>query len=248
MLNLMKAGIFLLCFLYSLTSMANDKVIKVSLPSFPPFYFTNAEQGCKGVVVDILDDLSKRSSINFTVIGYPYARILHFLSVGKLDAALIFKNTRIQDDVDYVGLVSKSKIIVLTSSMIKIKKYHDLMKLNAIAVIRNASLEQQFDNDKTLHKVSVANYIQALKMLKLHRVDAVVGSLVGLEYASQSLEIPFEQLNMFELGKKEWWLHVVKNVLSPIEKKQLAEAIKSLYQSDLIDKYYQKHLENCGVK
>ncbi len=192
--------------------------------------------------------LSIKSSIfndHRYITSYPYARILHSLKSGQLDSALIFKNIAIADKVDYLGPVSKSQVIILTSSKHKITDYQDLAQLRAIAVIRRASFEDRFDKDLHLNKVDVANYKQGLQMLQLGRVDAIVGSLIGLEYASKQLNISFNKQHTFLLGEKEWWLHLSKKSPFQAFKPQLNKAIKNIYQHDLIHKTYEQFVASC---
>ena len=245
MLNQMKIGMLFLYFSFSSVVYGQSQHMKASVPSFPPFYFVDAKNICKGVAVDVLAKLTAEALIELSVVTYPYPRILHTLKTGQLDAALIFKNTAIADNVDYLGPVSKSQVIILTTPKYKITRYQDLAQLTAIAVIRHASFENRFDKDLHLNKFEIANYEQGLQMLKLGRVDAIIGSLVGLEYASNKLNIPFNKQHAFLLGEKEWWLHLSKK--SPFQqfKPQLNKAIKNIYQHDLIHKTYQQYISSC---
>jgi polar amino acid transport system substrate-binding protein len=229
---------------------ANDAKLTVSVPSFPPFYFDNVENKaqCQGVAVSILQHLGKKLSVEIDIIPYPYARILHNLTMAKIDMALLFKNPSIAQSVDYIGPVSKSKVVILTSAEKPIAQYSDLQKLRAIAVIRNASFESKFDQDETLNKFSVDSYTKALKMFNLGRVDGIVGSIVGLEYASTQVHVKIDKLSVFQLGDKEWWLHFAKKSSFSSLKPQLKKAVEQFYQDDLVAKIYQDYIDQCLYK
>ena len=77
-------------------------------------------------------------------------------------------------------------------------------------------------------------------MLKLGRVDAVIGSLSGLEYTSLTAGFDKEILGeAFLLKDKEWWLHFSKQSKHKNLQPRLAQAIIDLYQPYLIYKLYQ---------
>jgi polar amino acid transport system substrate-binding protein len=249
MANIIKNIIWLsfICDFIISSAFATEAKLTVSVPSFPPFYFHDAEnkKQCQGIAINILQRLSHKLTREIDIVPYPYARILHNLTLAKVDMALLFKNESISSSVDYIGPVSKSKVVIITSADKPIAQYSDLSKLASIAVIRNASFEPKFDQDKALNKFSVNSYTQALTMFNLGRVDGIVGSIVGLEYASTQVHIKIAKLSVFQLGEKEWWLHFAKK--SPFQwlKPQLKSAVKKLYQDDLIEKTYQKYIAQC---
>lgn len=226
-------------------ALSRDKVI-FSSPSFAPFYFPNETDLCKGIVFNAFSEIAAQISLSFEFIPYPYARILHSLKTKQLDIALMFKNADLFNYVDYIGPVSKSKVVVLTHSQQPINQYADLSKLYAIAVIRTANFEDTFDNDESLNKVSVESYAQAIKMFNLGRVDAVVGSVIGLDYELRAQQLDVNMLTKaYVLGEKEWWLHVAKST-SSVLKEQLHSSVKKHYQADLIYKLYQQYIEECA--
>jgi polar amino acid transport system substrate-binding protein len=241
-------NIFILCFLFLPTLALGEEVITFSTPSFAPFYYSSENELCKGVALGTFERIAVHTNLRFEHVPYPYARILHSLKSGQLDVGLIFKNSTLIDHVNYIGPVSKSKVVVLTNSLRSITTYADLSNLNAIAVIRSANYEHKFDNDNSLRKVPVENYAQAINMLKLGRVDGVVGSVIGLDYQLRRQNIDVNILtNAYVLGEKEWWLHLSKKSLLKNIQLQLRLAVKKGYQDDLMYQIYQQFIQNCQV-
>jgi polar amino acid transport system substrate-binding protein len=236
----------LLSFIVCSDIIANDDTLTASMPSFSPFASFDENIKCEGTISKLLKMIFLRADIKLNLVNYPYARILHSLNSGALDTALIFKNTSIVQNVKYLGPVSKSRVIVLTSADITINSYADLPALNAIAVIRNAHFDKRFDQDDTIKKVNVDSYEQGIKMLKYGRVDAIVGSLVGLKYSLKQENMEQKRLDTaFILGEKEWWLHISKK--SPYLKNigEIEQAIKYLYKDDLVYQLYKTQLNAC---
>ena len=227
-------------------SYTNEKKLSVSVPDFPPFNGFNENKYCKGASVLAIQAVLEKLSVPIEISPYPYARILHSLKTGELDLALILHNSRVDNDVVYIGPLSLAKIIVLTPSDISIRCYNDLYQLKNIVVIRHAQFNEKFDQDNTLHKITVDSYEQAISMLKMARVDGVVGSKIGLEYALRQQNMDLSLIsNAFELGTKELGLHLAKNSsfipLLPI----LTTAVQDHYRQDLLYQLYQHQIKYC---
>lgn len=239
-----KINLLFLCCCTSSLAFSTESPLTASVPSFAPFYFVNDNYQCKGVAVNVLKKITGK--VPFKLVSLPYARIIKSLEAGQLDLALIFKNKAIAESVEYIGPVSQSKVIVLTSINTPISDYSELSALTAIAVIRNAHFEEQFDQDGSLKKVYVESYHQGIKMFELGRVDAVVGSLIGLDYELRANNLDVTILDKaFQLGGKKWWLHISNKISDPNVLTKLTSSVKKNYQPDLIFQAYLKHIKDC---
>lgn len=234
------------CFFTSFSVSSNESNLTASVPSFAPFYFDSDNEKCKGVAVNVLKKIVEQLSQSVELVPLPYGRIIYSLEHEQLDLALIFKNKSIANSVEYIGPISQSKVVVLTAPNNRINKYDDLILLRAIAVIRNAKFEDDFDQDTALNKVQVESYHQAIKMLNLGRVDAVVGSFVGLGYELRLQNLDEKRLDKaFQLGNKEWWLHLSKSASSPHVLSRLWSAVEKVQKPDLIYQTYLQHMKDC---
>tara|TARA_R110000737_G_scaffold71823_2_gene100351 strand:+ start:1083 stop:1877 length:795 start_codon:yes stop_codon:yes gene_type:complete len=239
-------AVFSLQFMMTNWSFAGENTLTISVPPFPPFDSFVENPDCVGVSVLALQEVTNGLKLKLELITYPYTRILLSLKTGELDLALIFKNSTIEHDVEYIGALSLSKVLVITKKSITIRRYQDLYKLKNIAVIRNAQFSDAFDQDKALNKVDVVSYEKAIRMLELKLVDGVIGSQVGIEYALSRHGLDINLMtNSFELGSKEIGLHLSKKSpyisLLPL----LTAAVKANYQKDLIYALYQHQIKHC---
>ncbi|MBL4740892.1 MAG: transporter substrate-binding domain-containing protein [Sneathiella sp.] len=220
---------------------AEQIVLNAGLPAFPPFAYPASDGKKPGTVVSLYRMLEKETGVIFKIHFFPYARTLTSLKNGTLDVAIMFKNHSVQGDVSYIGKVSQSKVIVLSTKGNKIQRYEDLYQFRRIASIRKASYEPRFDLDTNINKFPVGNYLQSIEMLKLGRVDAAVGSQSGLQNAIDVQGIDTTNWPApFELGKKEWWLHFSKNSKHHDLIPSLTHAVETLYKSDLIYELYKQ--------
>ena len=112
--------------------------------------------------------------------------------------------------------------------------YQDLYRLKGIAVIRKARYNNRFDHDDQLKKVLVENYVHGFKMLRAGRVDAVIGSDLGLRFGMRKLAIDTGILNRaLYIGDKEWWQHLSTSFNDPQLLSRLQCGIDNIYQPDL---------------
>lgn len=226
---------------------ANNNMLTISVPPFSPFNkFLDNTPSCEDFGIKAIKNIAQSLKTELNVVAYPYTRILNTLKTGELDLAFIFKNTTIANDTHYIGPLSYSKIIVLTREDISIKKYVELYILKNIAVIKGAQFNDQFDQDDDLHKVNVATYQQAVRLLQQKTVNAVIGSKTGLAHALRLQNMDESLLdNAFELGTKEWGLHLSRNssVVNLLPKFQ--QAVKEKFDEDFVYHTYQVQDKSC---
>lgn len=227
-------------------ALASDKNYKFSVPPFPPFSHFDGLSHCKGVGVIAMELITININGAFSAYYFPYARMLNSLKTGELDVALLFKNNTVTEEVEYIGPLSMSKILVISQPESIIKEYKDLYLLDSIGVIRNAQFNKKFDQDKQLNKVNVSSYNQAIRLLKLKRIHAVIGSKIGLEYAIYQENMDKKLIaNAFNFGEKESGLHLSKK--SPLMKilPLIKASVKEVYKENLLEQLYKQQISRC---
>ncbi|TWX67617.1 hypothetical protein [Colwellia sp. C1TZA3] len=123
-----------------------------------------------------------------------------------------------------------------------------LYKLKSIGVIRNAHFNKKFDQDNLLNKVSVNSYSQAIRLLKLDCISSLVGSRARLEYALRQQNMDEALItNAFNLGYKEWGLHLSKKSPFMAQLALLKITINSSYEKDFIYRLYQRQITRCSL-
>lgn len=234
---MLRYSLFLTLFLLAFSLHAKTP-LTAGLPSFPPFAFDESDAFNEGSLIQYYRLLSEKTGIPINVVRMPYARMIKSLENGSIDMAIMLRNNNLEKYVDYVGLVSYSQISIISRKDKTLERYEDLAALKAIAVIRGASFGEPFDSDPKLNKFLVNDYLQGILMLKKGRVDAVIGSLSGLEFTSStSLDKDFLGGQLL-LSDKEWSLHFSKKSKQKILQPKIAQAIVEFYQPFLIYKLY----------
>ncbi|MDE1465901.1 substrate-binding periplasmic protein [Spartinivicinus poritis] len=226
----------LIIFTFITHASSANEALRGSLPSFPPFYDEQDLNG--GAVVKLYKKIEKQLGLKLEVIPLPYARILMSLKTGDIDMAIIFKNSSIKEHVSYLAKVSESQVLVWTKMGISLENYSELKNLS-IATIRKASFSEKYDNDQTIRKFYVDNYVQGLKMLDLGHIDGIVGSYSGIEYAAKRANVNLNTLGSpLLINSKEWWVHYSKKSKHQYAMKKIKKIAEGLYEKDLVYKLY----------
>ena len=152
--------------------------IKVSLIDVPPYGMKNPS--LRGIHVDFISKVLEEAGLEFKMSALPYPRVLERLQQGKSDLILIFKRTDLTNALELGESIGFENLIVSRQDS-PIKNLIEL-KNKKIGVIRDAKYEDGFDNDPSIVKVPVHNYLQALMMLHHQRVDGVAISGPAYKY------------------------------------------------------------------
>lgn len=215
--------------------------LKVGVPAFPPFVYINEKNQMAGIMVRYLNLLKQDTGIEFELVLQPYARVIAAVKRGELDMALIFKNAQLAGYADFIGPVSSSNVIVLPQAAVDLQTYEQLMLLERIAVVRSASFSKQFDEDTKINKFAVSDYRQALNLLDLGRVSAVVGSMAGIEYTMHGLGLDITQFgHPYILTQKENWIHFSTKSKHRGVINQLKAAVAKRYKKGLMYQLYKE--------
>jgi polar amino acid transport system substrate-binding protein len=222
-------------------TLANTTRLKVGVPAFAPFAYINENNEMSGVMVRYLDLLTVDTGFEFELVLQPYARVLAGVKSGELDLALIFKNAQLEGYADFIGPASSSNVIVLPQASVNLQTYDQLILLGRIAVVRSASFSKTFDEDTKLQKFFVKDYTQGINLLRMGRVDAVVGSVAGIEYNLQQLGLNIVEFgHPYILAQKENWLHFSNKSNHREVINQLKSSVAKHYQHGLMYQLYKE--------
>lgn len=177
-----------------------------------PHGFYDEDNKIVGMDFEILQEIEKYSGICMTKRLMPIARIWKSIKQGQHDGGLIFKSAARSDLVEYAAFIRNAEIIVIPRKGLEIDSYEQLHNVS-IAKTRGTPISNRFDLDVNLNLVEVTSYGQLIKMLKLGRIDAVIGSAAPLFYNLSIFEDTEKTTNIgkvFVLGSHEKWLQFSK--------------------------------------
>tara|TARA_R110002153_G_scaffold38643_1_gene112041 strand:+ start:21068 stop:21853 length:786 start_codon:yes stop_codon:yes gene_type:complete len=232
------------CLLFSGGSFADNSCLDMHVIQSVPLGFYDENNKVAGMDFEILQQIEEYSGICMTMRLMPIARIWKSFKQGQHDGGLIFKSTDRNHSVEYAAFVGNAEIIVIPRIGLKIHNYEQLHKMS-IAKTRGTPISNRFDSDIKLNLVEVTSYGQLIKMLKLGRIDAVVGSAAPLFYnlsRFDEIEKSIQVDDKFVLGIREKWLQFSKNSANLRKIPKLKKAVELMndngdYQR-IMSKYY----------
>jgi hypothetical protein len=225
-------------------SMAKGACLDFLIVQTTPIGFYNSEQKLVGLHADLYDQLEKYSDLCINKHVMPLTRIWKNFEEGHHDGGLLFKSEQTAHLVDYVAFVKEIPTIVLASNVNKVSKYSDLNQL-IIGKVRDFPLSNNFASVSPLTLIEVADYEQAIEMLKGGRINAIAGGAAPLYYhlsKDSDIEKTIDIGNEFVLGGREQWLQFSKKSKKLHLASKLQGAITKLLENGdyerILSKYY----------
>lgn len=183
--------------------------LRVMTDLWPPFRMQGADGALQGLDIDLLNQLSQRTGLRFTVQRAPWARGLAALEQGRADLMTgLAKTPEREAYIDYLPqpYYGCSPRFYTTPERAPIlRDYGQLAGLNVGYVLESAYFEP-FDSDRDLNKVAVTTETQLLDMLVRGRLQAVIGTDCQVDY---------------QLRDPQWVNRVVKAAYRPTARTEL---------------------------
>ncbi len=181
----------------------HEHEITVAISETPPYAIIDKNNQPKGLVLDIMNELSTTLSFNVSAVACPFPRCLKLLKSGKIDViGNIIKTPEREVYLDfiepaYMELNSSFVFYALANSDISVNRYEELRR-KRIGVTRGAVHFRKFDIDPSLILVPVLSEKLTFEMLLKNRVDIVISVEETAEYVIKTQGLPrekFKKLN-----------------------------------------------------
>lgn len=166
---------------------AEREPLLVMTDHWPPFRMMEDEAtGAKGLDIDLLDELSRRTGLRFEIKRAPWARGLAELEQGNADLMTGLARTAERESyIHYLKVpyyTCAPRFYASPAVAVQLREYASLRGLRIGYVLESAYF-QPFDGDQALDKVGVSHENQLLQMLARGRIDALVGTDCQVDYA-----------------------------------------------------------------
>lgn len=153
--------------------------------NWPPFRMSDAAGELRGLDIDLLDELSRRTGLRFEIQVVPWARALAALRNGQ--AQMMTGLARTADRETFIDYLQPSyyacspRFYGPPQQAEAITEYAQL-RGPRIGYVLESAYFHAFDTDSGLTKVGVKNEQQLLQMQLRGRVDLLVGTDCQLDY------------------------------------------------------------------
>lgn len=227
---------------------AMGETLKIITIHGPPWGFIGADGKPTGIMYEIGNRIAEEAGFDHTNNLVPYPRTAVEIEHGSADFILRFGNDQMERDAVPVASIVAMPIILIGPARTGFKSLSELHG-KTVGVVRTSNYVEQFDTDKAIVKYAVKDYAAMARMLALGRLDAGVGSSVGLFYGAYSAGVKPEELGIpLILGSNEFILFFSKKTATPETTKALKEAVGKLVASGEITQIIDRYTKVTGFK
>ena len=208
-----------------------------------PYGYKDSDGKNTGVLFEIMNAIMHASGIGKRHTLIPSKR-LGIKMISGSPVCVIVANTpdvTIQSLIAPIGYSLKMGILPRIDT--GITDYKSLIG-KTVAVPLGVQFDTVFHNDKRIIKVSPPQYINAIKMLKVGRVDAVAGALINLKSIAIAVGMQNKDLAApIILTQNKMYLICSKEILKTTRQK-LKETVEHLKATGEIQTILSRYLEN----
>lgn len=159
--------------------------LRVMTDVWPPFRIASEAGQLRGLDMDLLTELERRTGLRFEVHRAPWSRGLAALERGAADLMTGLARTpereRYIDYLDRPYFTCAPRFYSLPALAQQVSGYPQLGQYD-IGFVRGSAYFEPFDSDQALRKVGVGNEGQLLDMLRHKRLQLVIGTDCQVDY------------------------------------------------------------------
>ncbi|MDT4842994.1 Bacterial extracellular solute-binding protein [compost metagenome] len=174
-----------LLLLPGLVGAAEPVTLRVMTDFWPPFRIAGDDGQLRGLDMDLLAELERRTGLRFEVRRAPWSRGLAALERGAADLMTgLAKTPEREAYIDYLErpyFTCAPRFYGLPEQAQGITGYPQLGQYD-IGYVRGSAYFEPFDSDRSLRKVGVGNEGQLLDMLRHKRLQLVIGTDCQVDY------------------------------------------------------------------
>jgi len=220
------------------------KELRIVTIDSAPFGFRTADGKPTGMIYEISNLIAEEAGFTYTNEILPYARTVHAVGSGDADFVIRYGNAELESVAVQVVRVLSLPTIVVGHPSAKFESLNDLHG-KTVGIPRGGRFDDAFQADTAILKYPVADYAQTVKMLTARRLDAGIGSSVGLYYNAHLLGIKKEQLGKpLVLSTQHFELHFSKKREDPETIAALRSAVARLEKRNAIKAIVNKYLSS----
>ena len=226
---------------------ANNNVLRIETIHGPPWGFIGGDGRPTGMMYEIGNRIAEVAGLNYTNSLVPYPRTAADMENGSADVTIRFGNDQMTRAALPVGIVVSMPIILVGPSG---KNYGKLSELHGktVGVVRTSNYVEQFDTDNSIRKYAVNDYVTMAKMLAMRRLDAGIGSSLGLYYGAYMAGLKPADIGVpLVLGSNDFILFLSKKNTRPETMQALKEAIRKLSASGEIHQIMSKYSKSFSI-
>lgn len=167
----------------------SEAIVFMTADVWPWGYFdANAEPD--GLISEFARRLADVAGLPLNNRVLPHQRLLVEFKRGQGDFTVVFENPKLNDVADSIGVVLKADILLVAKSDYTGELSLAALEGKRVGYISGTYYGEAFQHNDTITKIPVYNLDQAMEMLHIDRLDALISSDVVFYHSlkSQSLQ------------------------------------------------------------
>ena len=218
--------------------------LRIDTIAVAPFGFLTADGKPTGMMYEIANKIAEQAGLPYSNTVVPYARTIIDIQSGNADVVLRIGNDKLAEIAMPVATVVSMPIIIVSAN----KKHFDHlseMQGLTVGVLRGGQFDDHFDSNNSIIKYAVNDYVQIIKMLVAGRLDAGIGTSVGIYYSSLQAGIAPEKLGQtLVIGRRDFVLYMSKKTTNPQTIEALRQATIKLTLNGEIKNIINKYMSD----
>jgi polar amino acid transport system substrate-binding protein len=226
---------------------ADSERLTVAYNDWPP-YKIGQNGTIRGIDALVLDEIARRTGLEFDYVECPWARCLIMLQNGSVDMiTTIAKTEERKESMDFLEPPTRDSYPISFYTNVTtrhaVSRYEDLYGLD-IGLIRGSAYFERFDQDQKLQKTFVTRETQLVDMLARQRLDVILGIGANLDYLihetgrsgvikKSSFEIDVKDPGYIALSKKSKHTGIVPRLEKVLSDMRRANEIEQIERSFL---------------
>ncbi len=197
-----------------------------------PWGYLDANAQPAGLISEFAERLAQVAGIPLENRVLPHQRLLVEFKRGQGDFTAVFENPKLNDVADSIGVVLKADILLVAN-----REYTGPLSLAAlegkrVGYISGTYYGEAFQQNDTITKIPVYNLDQALEMLHINRLDALISSDVVFYHSLTSQGLRPSQFR-YEVHTRGQAAHLYMSRQSPNKHlaPRLQAALEHLHQT-----------------
>ncbi len=204
-------------------------------------YGIKTDTNSSGIYYDIANLLAKEAGYKVNNYIYPYARIIFELKSGKTDMTIMFKYKELEEFVIYIAPLPTLKTVVIGPRGTTFDSLNSL-KGKRVGYLRGAKFSDAVDNDPDIIAIETIDFIQALRMLMIGRVDAIIGPMTPILSAAADLHLGNDFFGKpFIVDERTPWVQISRKSVDRISTEKLRAVFNEINKRGELEKIRNKY-------
>lgn len=214
-----------------------------------PWGYHHADGQPAGLVSLFAERLAHHAALPLYNRVLPHQRLLLEFRQGQADFTVLFENPLLGDIAESIGVVLRADIMLVANQDYSGELTLDGLKGKKLGYIRGTYYGEAFNQSRHLTKIPVYNLDQAIDMLRINRLDALISSDIVLEQSlmAKNLSVELFRHQVITHGHAAH-LYMSRRGDHPHIKPRLQAALEKMRRSGELDSIFHSQIRSEPVR